>query len=433
MEPKVVVLDDDPTGTQTVHGVPVLTVWDTDTLAAELATATPAFFVLTNTRALPASEAVRINQEIGVNLRAASKETGRSFVVVSRSDSTLRGHFPQETDALKEALGIPQAAVLICPYFAAGGRVTMGDMHYLRQGEQCTPVSETEFAQDATFGYRSSNLREWVTEKTGGRIPTSSVHAISLETIRTGGASSVAETLRGVPMGGVCVLNCEMDSDLSTLVDGVREAEHQGSIFLYRTAAGFAAARAGITYRPLLTATELDLPAQGGTLIVVGSYVSKTTEQLTHLLDSGISGVEVSVTELLSKNREQEIARAIMVVSDALSANRDVVLYTSRERISAGDLDVGKIISASLVEIVQQIPVRPRALIAKGGITSSDLATDALRVRRAEVLGQIAPGVPVWRLGSESRWPGLAYVVFPGNVGTPNTLAQVQSSFRPSA
>jgi hypothetical protein len=46
-------------------------------------------------------------------------------------------------------------------------------------------------------------------------------------------------------------------------------------------------------------------------------------------------------------------------------------------------------------------------------------------VRRAQVLGQIVPGVPVWRLGPESKYPGLPYVVFPGNAGGPDALASV--------
>ena len=61
-------------------------------------------------------------------------------------------------------------------------------------------------------------------------------------------------------------------------------------------------------------------------------------------------------------------------------------------------------------------------MVSKGGITSSVLATDALNVRRAQVLGQILPGVPVWQLGPEARYPGMPYVVFPGNVGGPDAL-----------
>jgi uncharacterized protein YgbK (DUF1537 family) len=77
-----------------------------------------------------------------------------------------------------------------------------------------------------------------------------------------------------------------------------------------------------------------------------------------------------------------------------------------------------------LIALVQRITATPRFLVAKGGITSSDIATGGLGVRRAHVLGQLIPGVPVWRLGAESRFPGMAYVVFPGNVGDDRALAE---------
>ena len=78
-----------------------------------------------------------------------------------------------------------------------------------------------------------------------------------------------------------------------------------------------------------------------------------------------------------------------------------------------------------LVEVVQEIATKPRFLVAKGGITSSDLATRGLGVKRAIVRGQVHPGVPVWELGRESRFPGLTYVVFPGNVGNDAALTSV--------
>ena len=58
----------------------------------------------------------------------------------------------------------------------------------------------------------------------------------------------------------------------------------------------------------------------------------------------------------------------------------------------------------------------------KGGITSSDVGTKALAVKKARVLGQIQPGIPVWQTGAESRFPGTPYVIFPGNVGEDGTL-----------
>ena len=175
---KVVVLDDDPTGTQTVHGVPVLTEWPHETLRAELTNDLPAFYLLTNSRSLQLAEAQAMNTEIGRNLVEAARQAGREFVVVSRSDSTLRGHFPGEVQALAEALRQDFDAWLIIPFFLEGGRYTINDIHYVAEGEWFVPAGETEFARDAVFGYRASNLRQWVEEKTGGRVSSEAVASI---------------------------------------------------------------------------------------------------------------------------------------------------------------------------------------------------------------------------------------------------------------
>ena len=68
--------------------------------------------------------------------------------------------------------------------------------------------------------------------------------------------------------------------------------------------------------------------------------------------------------------------------------------------------------------------VTPAFVIAKGGITSSDVGTKALAVKRANVLGQIRPGIPVWQTGEESKFPQTPYVIFPGNVGENTTLRE---------
>ena len=85
---------------------------------------------------------------------------------------------------------------------------------------------------------------------------------------------------------------------------------------------------------------------------------------------------------------------------------------------------------AQLIEIVRSLDVQPRYLVAKGGITSSDVATHGLGIKRAMVPGQILPGVPVWRSGTESRYPGMPYIVFPGNVGGPEALVEIVTAFR---
>jgi uncharacterized protein YgbK (DUF1537 family) len=202
---KLVVLDDDPTGTQTVYDIPVLTEWPVKVLCNELSSETPAFYLLTNTRSMSLTDAQTINHEIGMRLIEASRKTKRPFVVASRSDSTLRGHFPGETDALAEALG-GFDAILLIPAFIAAGRYTLDDVHYLVDGENLLPVRMTEFAGDAVFGYQASNMREWVEEKTKGRVKVADVASISLGDIREGRAEHVTESLLKLKKGTYCVV-----------------------------------------------------------------------------------------------------------------------------------------------------------------------------------------------------------------------------------
>ncbi|MCC6456721.1 MAG: hypothetical protein IT328_17335 [Caldilineaceae bacterium] len=430
---KVVVLDDDPTGTQTVYDVPVLTTWTVEALVRELAAPGPLFYILTNSRSLPLPAAQALNDEIGRALVEAGRQSGRAFTVVSRSDSTLRGHYPGEVDALAAALDRGDAAHLIIPFFREGGRYTIQDIHYVAEGDKLIPAAQTPFAQDAAFGYHASNLREWVAEKSEGRIQAEQVLSISLDDLRVGGPAAVQAKLATLGPGQVGVVNAADLRDLEVLVVALLDAEAMGQRFLYRTAASFVQVRAGLATRPLLTPAAMGLQGQAGGLFVVGSYVPKTTSQVQALLaQPGIVPVEVEVVKVLEPSTRQEaIDQAREAVARAVSAGQDTVLYTSRKLVSGNDaassLAIGQQVSSALVAIVAHLPMTPRYLVAKGGITSSDIATQALRVRRAMVLGQIVPGVPVWHTGAESRLPGLAYVVFPGNVGDTDALVQVRA------
>lgn len=432
---KIVVLDDDPTGTQTVHDIPVLTEWSVPSLVAELTAPERCFYILTNSRARNASRACEINREIGHNLLSAAQECGRSFQVVSRSDSTLRGHYPAETDALAEALGGNFDATLIIPAFFDGGRVTMDDIHYVAGPSGLTPAGETEFARDATFGYRSSNLRDWVQEKTAGRVRASEVVSFSLRDVR-GDQAQLAAKLASLSRGVVAIVNLAEASDLDAFTCALRDVRMREKKFLFRTAASFVASHAGISPRPLLTPEEIGPVGSGRGLLVVGSHVGKTSLQLQNLLATKqITGVELAVEKLLIEDtRGQELARATERVERLLDDGANAALFTSRTLVTGRNpmenLAIGETVSRSLVEIVSSLRNRPRWLVTKGGITSSDVATGALGVRRALILGQMLPGVPVWQLGQETKWPGLALVVFPGNVGGPDALSQLVALLR---
>jgi uncharacterized protein YgbK (DUF1537 family) len=449
---KVIALDDDPTGSQTMHDIDVLTTWDVDRLGAALRGADPCFYVLTNSRSLPTEAARALNAEIATNLAQAGRLTGVDFEVISRSDSTLRGHYPAEIDALAETLareaGWRIAGHVIVPYFLAGGRYTIDNIHWVAEDDMLVPAAETEYAHDPAFGYRASELREWVAEKTAGRYAAAGVAAVTLDDLRLGGPAQVAAILSqvsaddaGTPAGRPVILNAAADRDLEVFVSGLLdvEAAAPGRRFLFRSGASLVRVRSGLTERPLLTGQELGLPdvAFGG-LVIVGSYIQKSGAQLAAMLElPGVTGIELHVERVLDPAaRSAEIATAAAQADAVIAGDRVAVVYTSRAHV-AGDghdaaLRISRSVSAALVEVTRGLKATPRFIVAKGGITSHDIAVKGLDVERARVLGQIAPGVSVWRLGAESRYPGLPYVVFPGNVGGPGTLAEVVKGIRAS-
>jgi uncharacterized protein YgbK (DUF1537 family) len=225
------------------------------------------------------------------------------------------------------------------------------------------------------------------------------------------------------------------------VVLGILKASAQGKKFLFRSAAAFVSARLGISPIPPITARKLQLSTATGGLIIAGSYVPKTTTQLKALIEVAgdkLMTVELNVNKLLENeaSRNQELSHALEVAESALQQPKDVLVMTSRDLIIGADerssLDIGSVVAAALVSFLEQLEVKPRYLIAKGGITSSDMATKGLKMKKATVVGQAAPGVPLWRCDEPtSKWPSLPYVVFPGNVGGEYTLAEVVEKWRP--
>ena len=439
--PVLVVLDDDPTGTQTCHDIDVLMVWDEATLEREFSLKPTGFFILTNSRALPSTEARALIVEICQNVKKAAKKAGKSIEIVLRGDSTLRGHLPEEPEAAEEALGTFDGWVL-APFFFQGGRYTIDDIHYVREGDVLVPASQTPFAQDATFGYKNSNLRKYIMEKCGSRFDESSFLSVTLEDIRLGGPAGVAQKLLSVPRGlnQVVIVNAAAESDMHVFVAGLLEAGKAGRRYLYRTGAAFVSSRLGITQIPPIILKDLAASSivgnvKAGGLIVAGSYVPKTTAQLKSLREARgdkLEVIELDVARLVesAEMAEAAVVAAVAEASHKLAAGKDVLVMTSRGLIKGGDglssLRIGSKVAQVLVQLVQGIEVQPRYLIAKGGITSSDAATKGLKMRRARILGQAAAGVPLWTCQEEtSRFPGLPYVVFPGNVGSDTTLAEV--------
>lgn len=439
----LVVLDDDPTGTQSVAELPVLTSWEVDDLRWALEQGAPALYVLTNTRSLDEADAERRNREVVTNALAAAADAGVEVGFVSRSDSTLRGHFPLEplviTDVLEQRAGRRTDAVVIVPAFPDAGRITVGGVHHTRGPEgTLVPVAETEFARDATFGFSASALADYVEEKSGGRWTAADVVGLDLALVR-GPAEGIADALDAALEGRTgltpVVVDVVTEDDLRSLALGLDAAERRGRSLLYRVGPPFVRARTGQEVRAPLSAEEAyagTRAAPGGGLVVVGSHVAQTTRQLEALVAGHpATVVEIAVEALLDEDHAgAELERVVADVTAALESG-DVVLHTSRLLVRRDDpgesLRIARTVSAAVVEVVRRTLAAhpPRFVVAKGGITSSDVATAGLGIRRAVVRGPMLPGiVSLWRpVGGPAE--GIPFVVFAGNVGDDRSLLDV--------
>jgi uncharacterized protein YgbK (DUF1537 family) len=432
----IVVFDDDPTGTQTCYDVVVLTSWTVDLIAEELKKKPSILFILTNSRSMPESAAIELTLEIGRNLKEAVTQSGRSIVAISRSDSTLRGHFPAEVRALAQALNIEHAVWILLPAFIEGGRFTIEDVHYIVEQQELIPVADTPFAKDNAFGYSHSNVKEWIEEKTKGGIKAEEVISFSLEDIRMGGPNAIAEKLTQSLPGQVGVVNAVSYKDLEVFTMGLLLAEKSGKTFLLRSSATFVPIRAGIAPGKIVAQEKRGVTSSNGSLVVVGSYVPKTTLQLNYLLSELThQAIEVDVTDLLkSTNTLPQLGLIVRQTDQWLSSGKDVVIYTSRKLEVGNDaessLKINGVVSTFLVNIIKGLTIRPSFIIAKGGITSSDLASKGLSAKKALILGQAIPGVPVWKLDIHSKFPEIVYIVFPGNVGGEVALSEVSKRFK---
>ena len=432
----LVVLDDDPTGTQAVADVPVLTRWAVDDLRWAFACGKPACYVLTNTRSLDAAETVDRNRAVGANATAAAG--GRPLTFVSRSDSTLRGHFPLEPAALADEIerhGRPVDGIVIVPAFPDAGRVTLDGTHYVVAADgRWQPAAATEFARDRTFGYRSSRLADFVAEKSRGEISADQVRHVPLGTVRSG-ATAVADALSGVRSRTPVVVDIVSEQDLRSLALGVMEAERRGQTLLYRVGPPFVRTRIGQSSRAPLTTVEIYPDPAGspaGGLVVVGSHTDLTNRQVDHLLARRpMPQWEVDAQDVAQGRRDRRATRRLAAEVARGLGQGDVVLQTSRSLATAGDptadLELARRVSEVLVEVVRQVYAerRPRFVLAKGGITSSDIATAALGISRAMVRGPLLPGlVSLWEPRGGPA-DGLPFIVFPGNVGGESALTDV--------
>lgn len=436
---KVVVLDDDPTGVQTVHDVSIYTDWKPETVEAGFREDGSMFFILTNSRGFTAANTEKIHGEIAKNIAAAAKDTGKDFIIISRGDSTLRGHYPLETETLRKTLeaetGKQYDGEIIFPFFKEGGRFTIGNIHYVKESDGLIPVGQTEFARDKSFGYNSSDLTQWCEEKTMGKYKADAVTSISLEDLRGLCIDKITKQLKAVSHFNKIVVNAVDYCDVKVFAIAFIQAVLSGKEYMFRSAAPVTKVLGGVPDKLILSRTELVAQdSQNGGIVLIGSHVNKTTLQMQELYNCiyPIEFIEFNQHLVLQEGGlAGEVQHVVALSEKKIRAGQTVVIYTRRDRLDLltkdpdEQLKVSVKISDAVTSIISKLKVRPSFIVAKGGITSSDVGTKALRVKRATVMGQIQPGVPVWMTGPESKFPNLPYIIFPGNVGEVDTLRKV--------
>ena len=434
---KIVVLDDDPTGVQTVHDIHVYTGWDEESIRKGFLEENNLFYILTNSRGFTEEETTKAHNEIAAVVDKIAKETGKEYIFISRSDSTLRGHFPLETRLLRENYekntGKTIDGEILCPFFKEGGRYTIDNVHYVKYGDELVPANETEFAKDKTFGYSAATMPEYVEEKTKGEFKAADVTCISLEDIHNMDFDKIEAQLMAVKDFNKIIVNSVGYADIKVFCVALYRAMAKGKVFMFRTAAAIVKVMGGVTDQPLLTRKQMVVKeTQNGGIIVVGSHTNKTTAQVEELKKlTDIEFIEMDATLVKDEKAfAAEVDRCLKKEEECIRTGKTVCCYTTRALITADtgnkedELRLSVRISDAVQSLVGRLTVTPAFVIAKGGITSSDVGVKALAVKQANVLGQIRPGIPVWQTGEESKFPLTPYVIFPGNVGEAETLRE---------
>lgn len=436
---KIIVLDDDPTGTQTVHGIPVYTDWSEKTIGQVFDDSSKLLYILTNSRSFSEVQTRAVHQEIARKLAKASSIRKQPFLLVSRGDSTLRGHYPLETEVLREILEKEQSihfdGEILCPAFFEGGRYTINDRHFLEREGTPIPVGETEFAKDQTFGFHSSNLREYVQEKSHGKISMKECLSIPNDYLVKQRYMLIQELLEKSHDFQRIIVNATNYFELKVFVVALLRSIKQGKNFLFRTAASLPKVLGGISDKPFLKKEALvESNNKVGGLTIIGSHVKLSTTQLDYLKNSNCSlhFVEFQTTAYLKTHSfDQEIIRVLDEVERYLKKGISTVIFTSRQLLNATVTDKEEVLAASvevsnaLTKVVEKLTIKPKYVIAKGGITSSDIATKGLHIHRGIVLGQASSGIPVWLTDEQSKFAHMPYLIFPGNVGTETTLYEI--------
>jgi len=373
LDKKIIALDDDPTGVQTVNNIFVYTDWAVPTLEEAFNDPNKISFVLTNSRGLTVAQTTEAHHEMAENIVQAAKNTGKDFIIISRSDSTLRGHYPLETSILKtdvEKLTDKKIdGEIILPFFKEGGRFTLNNIHYVKEGDQLTPAGMTEFAKDKSFGYTSSSIPEYVEEKTKGEYKASDVTCIALEDLRNLEVDKIADQLMAVKDFNKVMVNAVDYVDIKVFAAAFIKAVLAGKEFIFRSAAAITKVLGGVKDKDLLTKEELVPEGNtNGGIVLIGSHVKKTTMQFEELKNCAkpLEFIEFHAARVLEEGGlDKEVKEVIAKAEEFISNGKSVVVYTSRELVKLDTDDKDKIlqvsvdISNAVVRVIGDMTIKP--------------------------------------------------------------------------
>ncbi|ABB50750.1 conserved hypothetical protein [Prochlorococcus marinus str. MIT 9312] len=438
---KFVVIDDDPTGSQTVHDCLLLLKWDCPTLVKGFESKSNLFFILANTRSLSENDAKLIIEEICRNLKTviASQFYEEEIIFISRGDSTLRGHNYLEPSALNSCLG-PFDATFHVPAFIEGKRLTINGSHFVDK----TPIDKTIFARDTIFGYETSNIKNLLFQKSKSKLNLDDIQNLflsDLEILNDEENNIIFKKLKNLKNNKHVIVDVENYSQIKKFSLIIKKLTKQKK-FLFRTAASFISSiseknsvRQGETFFSNLrirTKEKFFLPG----LVIVGSYVELSTIQLKNLLEiSTCKPIELDVFEFFKisasennqKKRNLFKNKFLKEIRLSFEQGKTPVLFTSRKFMSldySEQFNFYNSLAFFIAELVADLKYEIGYLVSKGGITTNVILSDGLNADYVYLEGQILTGISVvtCNLKNDEKLP---IITHPGNIGTKDSLVNI--------
>jgi len=438
---KFVVIDDDPTGSQTVNDCLLLLKWDYLTLVKGFESESNLFFILANTRALSENDAKLTIEEICKNLKTviSTEAYAEEIIFISRGDSTLRGHNFLEPSAINSCLG-PFDATFHIPAFIEGKRLTINGSHYV----DAIPINQTIFARDKIFGFETSNVKNLLFQKSKSQINFEDIQNLLLSDIQMLNDEEnniVFKKLKNLKNNKHVVVDVENYSQLKKFSLIIKKLTKQKK-FLFRTAASFISSISeknsvlkGETFFSNLRIRTKEKSFLPG-LVIVGSYVELSTIQLKNLLKiSNCKPIELDVFEFFKitssennqKRRNLFKNKFLKEIRFSFEKGKTPVLFTSRKFMSLDSSELFNfynLLAFFIAELVADLKYEIGYLISKGGITTNVILSNGLNADYVYLEGQILTGISVvtCNLKNDEKLP---IVTHPGNIGTKDSLVNI--------